>query len=304
MRTRRRRAPTGDGLDLLLDTVCNTFGGVVFIAILMAILLESSTPHPHEPTDSSEVAREQLLLELQSTTHQLAELKAAVNSQQALISQFSTAELREKIEQRNRLQSQRDSSQEELDRQQAGNRQQQMKLTQQQQSLVEMRQSKEAARTRQQELEKQIRQEQLRRRRQVRMPVIRSGDRRREVGLILRYGRMYVWHRWSADGDRLGLNADDFIVVGEESDGLVTTPKPTGGIALDDRPETATQIQQRLRIFRPEDFVMAVIVRPDSYGHFRHLREVLKTAGFQYRLMPMSKDSAVRDRGGSGGQVQ
>jgi hypothetical protein len=41
---RRRPAPT-DSLDLLLDTMCNTFGGIILIAILVA-LLARQTPSP------------------------------------------------------------------------------------------------------------------------------------------------------------------------------------------------------------------------------------------------------------------
>ena len=34
----RKAAPVGDSLDLLLDTICNTFGGILFIAMLVVIL--------------------------------------------------------------------------------------------------------------------------------------------------------------------------------------------------------------------------------------------------------------------------
>lgn len=37
---RRRRKPQGDSLDLLLDTMCNAFGGIVLIAILVAMLIQ------------------------------------------------------------------------------------------------------------------------------------------------------------------------------------------------------------------------------------------------------------------------
>ena len=52
MRTTRRRDSEGsDGLELLLDTICNVFGGIVFIAILVALLTSAR---------NSDVRREQL----------------------------------------------------------------------------------------------------------------------------------------------------------------------------------------------------------------------------------------------------
>ena len=62
---------------------------------------------------------------------------------------------------------------------------------------------------------------------EVRMPVVRSSPKQ-EIGLILCYGRLYVWHKYGTGNERLGLNTDDFVVVSEETDGLVTRPKPNG----------------------------------------------------------------------------
>ena len=38
----RKSSASSDSLDLLLDTICNTFGGVLFIAMLVIILLNIS----------------------------------------------------------------------------------------------------------------------------------------------------------------------------------------------------------------------------------------------------------------------
>lgn len=38
---KRRESSSGDSFDLFLDTVCNAFGGIVFIAILVAILVQT-----------------------------------------------------------------------------------------------------------------------------------------------------------------------------------------------------------------------------------------------------------------------
>jgi len=41
---RRNNKPTDDSsLELLLDTICNTFGGIVLISILVALLMQTET---------------------------------------------------------------------------------------------------------------------------------------------------------------------------------------------------------------------------------------------------------------------
>lgn len=305
MKLRRRRHGTtsSDGLDLLLDTVCNTFGGVVFIAILMVMMLESTTARPVEQSESPEVAQ-QLALELQAARHERDELQASLATQQELIDEFSTATLRDRIAQRDQLRQQRDAQQAEVTRQQQSNQRQEDDLTRRQEDQAELARQLARARNRARELEEQIEREQQSRQQSVDTPVSRIAGGRPEVGLILRYGRMYVWHRWAPDGRRLGLNTDDFVVVGREGDEVVTAPRPGGGIKLNDQPQTAAAIRQRLRGFAPQEFVMTLIVRPDSYRECRCLRSVLKAMGFRIRLILMDSNSPVKDRGGSDSRVQ
>ena len=46
----RRRTRKQDSLELLLDTICNTFGGVLFIAILVVMLLQQTGGAPAIPS--------------------------------------------------------------------------------------------------------------------------------------------------------------------------------------------------------------------------------------------------------------
>lgn len=73
---RRRRAEDHDALDLLLDAISNVFGGILFIALAVVILLQFTVPRPNEaepdtpaspPASTLEAARmDQLLAALES----------------------------------------------------------------------------------------------------------------------------------------------------------------------------------------------------------------------------------------------
>ena len=127
---------------------------------------------------------------------------------------------------------------------------------------------------------------------------------KREIGLILRYGRLFVWHRYGAGNERLGLNTDEFVVVAEEDDSLVTRPIPTKGIPLDDSNASREAIRRTLSRFDAKSCCLAVIVRPDSYGVFKQVRDQAIALKFDYRLLPTEADSPIADRGGTGGKVQ
>ena len=63
---------SAESLELLLDTVTNTFGGILFLALLVAILLQKTSPSP-----SADDSNESQVEPLSSTAH--AELDVRVN---------------------------------------------------------------------------------------------------------------------------------------------------------------------------------------------------------------------------------
>src|SRR5690606_4804752 len=113
------------------------------------------------------------------------------------------------------------------------------------------------------------------RRREAALPVVRAASGKSEIGLVVRYGRMYVWHKYGPYGIRQGLNLDEFVVVGEEGGALVTHPKPTAGIVLDGSEEMRRAIRARLSRFSPAEYYITAVVRPDSFGQFAFLRDAL-----------------------------
>ena len=107
---------------------------------------------------------------------------------------------------------------------------------------------------------------------------------------LLRYGRLYVWHKYDSHGDRLGLNTDDFVVVEEKSSGLVTHPKPFGGVFLDESPESQDAVRRVLLLhFDPKSSYLVFVARPDTYSAFHHVRDRAIELGFwniDSRLLP------------------
>lgn len=80
-----RSKPGTGSLDMLLDTMCNTFGGVCFIALMVAIL--SALMPAGKETDGTETVTEQMLVdqEIERLVRRRDELKAAVQIQRSFV---------------------------------------------------------------------------------------------------------------------------------------------------------------------------------------------------------------------------
>ena len=98
----RRRASRQDSLELLLDTICNTFGGVLFIAILVVLLLQQTGGSPDVPSSvvASPVELQSLVIRMEAVAADLTRRQQNRDSQQAIVQKFATEAIREQIVQR------------------------------------------------------------------------------------------------------------------------------------------------------------------------------------------------------------
>jgi hypothetical protein len=304
----RRHSARQDSLELLLDTICNTFGGVLFIAILVVLLLQQAGSGPaHETAVTvplSPVELQDLTLRMESAADELARLRQNRDSQNTVIQNFAPEAIRQLLAARDAAALRQESLQTVVDQLLLSN----TELVTQIETLAAeneaTREELDAARARFLAAESKLEEARQARVQVARLPVLRSAFGKQEIGIILRYGRLYVWHKYGPDQVRLGLNTDEFIVVSEDGDGLVTRPKPTAGVVLDETPASQAAVKRVLQRFNPRTSYLVVIARPDSYGEFQFVRDRAIEMGMEYRLMPTGKNDAISDRGGRGGKVQ
>ncbi len=302
----RRRSVRQDSLELLLDTICNTFGGVLFIAILVVLLLQQAGGGNVEPL-IAEIAEDELMAQSQHLTsliNELTRLRANSESQLATVSRFASDETQELIAQKKDLESQRDRLQAQVDALLLENAKRAADVGKIEADNREVQKNLEKAKSAKRDAETQLDADRKTRVTEARLPQVRSKDFKREIGFIVQYDRLYLWHEYDSVNDRVGLNTRDFVIVGEESGGLVTTPKPSGGIPLDESEFSKSAVRRLLRQFDPSRCYLSPIVRPDSFDSFQYFRDQALELGFNYRLMPVAPGSAVYDRGGLGTGVQ
>ena len=248
----RRRYQRQDSLELLLDTICNTFGGVLFIAILVVLLLQQSGGIPKNDSTPAQVSPVELQLlanRMESVAADLTRLRNNRDSQLAVVKDFAPETIREQIVRRHEVTAKQENLQVAIDKLLADAAVLAGRVEQLDATNDSARTDLERALERLKQAQLKLDSERQARVQEVRMPVIRSVAGKQEIGLVVRYGRVYVWHRYGPGYQRLGLNTDDFVILTEEDGGLATRPKPTGGVVLTGGNGSQMAVRQTLRRF-------------------------------------------------------
>ena len=304
----RRRQPDASSLELLLDTICNTFGGVLFIAIMVVLLLRQagdSTASPSaESTPQSPLEIQTMANHYEEIAGELARLQQNRNSQDDVVRTFAPEATQLLFVRRNEVTRQQESLRAEIDRMIASIASMAAHVDELEVENQGIKQTLAETKSRYEAQVAQLDEDRKKRVENIRMPVVRNGREKPEIGLVMHYGRLYVWRTYGYGAVPTGLNLKDFVVTGEEKGGLVVEPNPLAGISVNESEQSRTDVRRVLSPFDPKECYLVIIVRPDSYGAFKHLRDQAVEMGFEYRLMPAYFDVPIYSRGGRGGQVQ
>ncbi len=301
--TRRRKAPA-DSLDLLLDTICNTFGGILFIALLVVLLLQvSGTPQAAMSTTEMLQASE-LQHQQQTLTELKSRLQSTLEQQRPTLDSLSDRDADVTLTQYQVEETQLESLKAKIT---AIQRRQLELKNEDERRLEEIKQLERNLKTFQSEID-EARKTQARqrdsRRKTLDLPAVRDPGIRSQVTVILQFHRFYLWHRYSSDGSREGLNTDNFLILGEEGPGIQTSPNPAAGVPLDGSESSKQRLIQQLSRFNRSRHYLMVVVRPDSYGDFEQVRTAATALQLEYDLRPSTVDDVWLDRGGTKGLVQ
>ena len=254
--TRKHESVEGS-LDLLLDTITNTFGSVLFITMLVAILLRTAgiLDEHREPASKTEQARaEARIIELtadcerlrvkidsmpppdptvalieaeigsimQDTARVLAEdaavaAEAAADQERAADLTRKLAEVREKIDRLRPL----------VDEQAKRLRHAEERAAELARAAIELDRPVDPTRI------TQI----------ARLPEL-AASKKEQFGIYMRYGRIYVMHEWGPAGERLGPNTQHFVITSRIDGRQSAQARPDAGFIADGA--TSTQMLRNI----------------------------------------------------------
>lgn len=281
-------------LELLLDTICNSFGGILFLTILMALLLKVSSPKV-TMTEVGQAAQHELLqqeTQLKEGLATLDSLRETLSVQGKTYDRLVDPEVAEKYRELQVQEKLRDDLKRnifELGRKNATARVALDQVGEQREKIKsEGARLAEEVQNRRRELEETVRQQT-----KTIHPSRTRSTSKINIALVLRYDRLYVV--FNEDRGRLlrSLNHDDFLLV-ENEDGVdIATPKPYQGIPIEAGPQLRSTVARILSGRSSDTYYIDLAVWEDSFDSFAPLRDAFVDAGYEYRVVPFEPEEVL-----------
>jgi len=285
----KRRTRDSDSLELLLDTICNMFGGLVFIAMLLAVLTGAKSDSI--VSQAGAVSPSQLLrlrTDLEVLESRVTGLEAAAaDAEAAAAIPESGADL---TLLRERLGGDIDGARFRL-----GESQARLKLLQDRDrdlndkvrdGEIRLRELEASAKALLDEisLEKQSRVA------TARLPVTRTTNKI-PWHLILRNQRVY--EVYAKDGEDLRFNNRDVVGRPLSERRQLVTPKESGGFVTGPDLTRHPRWRQLVTSREPGQYFLYLMVYRDSFDTFRAVRDAALRSGFEYEVVLVADDEEI-----------
>ncbi|MDR1494252.1 MAG: hypothetical protein LBT05_16270 [Planctomycetaceae bacterium] len=295
---RRKKNPQGS-LELFLDVVCNTFGGILFIAILVAVLTRmikhGETEKPIVDTVPSDIVLasqnrlEQLLAEQEQLQKMNAVFYDSASDKSELLQEIFDLEkqrgelLKQKTQQTATVV---DNVKTIADAENLWN-----------QTLRELEELRKQYQTQQRIFFETAVKDKIQ---EIRLPRMKDSYKRK-VALIVQGDKLFFWHKTLPNGISGGLNEEQFTAF-DNGSSIETYPKPWTGFDYA-KPSDARTLAS-LKKFNSSQVAFDVVLFQDSYDSFHLLRKIFVQNNFEYSLFLGSRGNRISDRGGTSKPVQ
>ena len=295
----RNNAPDESSLETLLDTVCNTLGVVVFIAMLLVLQINEARPTADEKPASEDASAELIeqQQQLEETRQRIEQLQAAEAQQKRVTARFANFESQQvanRLRQQTRDQTKQVQVKQNLmssiaTAQQAAN-QAAEQLTRQTQTLEELRPQVAA-------IEQVLKNEIQIRSRTAKFPEGRQSTRE-TFSFLLKGGILYRVH---LAAPYKTFNSKE---VQKLNSGTVEYLEPVmgSGLRINVQTPNITEIVKRLNGYSKNDHVLRIFFWPDSFAEFQVLRDALVQESFHYSPEPVPEKTQIIT-GGQGAPI-
>ncbi|GEM_PF-487733 len=284
--SRRQMISTDDSLELLLDTICNTFGAVIFISMLASILAQNSSPDSASPQETEAAVQETYLRqrELSDLRRRQQTLESQLAQQEELIKRFSSEEsvslaiqIHQDSQSQARMSAQKMDTTDTIVRSERERLQLEQAMQEQLARLKEAQQQQAEAANDLRDLESDS----------GHTAEVRRVHETTKTGFTfaLDNGRLYSIHT-SEDKNpndmNLMLNRDDCEVLDLAG---VTTIRPlkTAGLPIRGNASAQKDAKSKLAVVGKQ-FVVRLFVAKDSFGEFLPVKEAMTELGLEYAL--------------------
>lgn len=299
---RRRQSGDNDSLDMLLDTITNAFGGIVLLALLVALQVGRVAPERQSASPAAQddhADRQRLAMEL-------ADLEQSIESKRRRLGLFEQPGIADLI-------SQLQAEEKEVVRLSARLRE----LEQQSAGMVEATnrtgRERDEIQAQSRELQEQIAgttekivRERAARSRNMETPRERSTSRQM-AGVFLKGNEMFVLNR-NAGAGQFECNRDHFEACPDRRQADVVLSLPAGawrarqgrGVPLDN----VEGVREQLSRIPSGRVYVALVVWPDSFDHFQNVRDACVQLGLEHKVLPIQAGPVFEGPSAGGATAQ
>ncbi|MBU6173951.1 MAG: hypothetical protein KGQ60_09115 [Planctomycetes bacterium] len=299
----RRKRSEVSSLDLLLDAICNAFGGIMFISISISILIQTRGNEPEIPDRSdglSEAEALQKQTQLSELQFKIETFSQSIADRERLLVNEDTAEVSE-------LQAKRDEIRKQLENMQ---KVQQSLLGESIKKNQEIRETEKEVKTLEMLL-KEARIAVSERSREVddALDAVETNTTLPKVyntlkgNLIfaMRFGKLYLLSDLTR-GNANGINTKHVTGTSTSSGVRVTLRQDAGWVM--DTAEASNDLQNLIRSHPRATTYFTTAVWPDSFEEFLKWKEILVQEGYDYDLIPIDDLESLEIVPGSSATVQ
>lgn len=292
------RRPATEGaegsMEMLLDTITNAFGGILFLGLLIALLLRLSGRENPQAIPDALLQSEVISLEnqLENRLQVLSSSLRSQDEQRQLWEQLGRNQLLDSHRELMSLRSQFQNLQVEVAEQvrvRADIQKSVNSVLQQIENLdTQIRETERELIIKQAELALELQKHTQ----QSRLPKTHLSSKN-EIEIILRYGKVFVPYQYDPRTAQRRFNDRDFLIIESESDSLRITPKPYAGKLVATDASFVGDLSRILAGRGSGQWDIVICVWEDSFKQFLSVKNAMVELGFEYRLIPLSNGELI-----------
>ncbi|MEO2048100.1 MAG: hypothetical protein ABGX16_16215 [Pirellulales bacterium] len=287
--SRHRRQVYDDGLGLFLDTICNAFGGIIFISILLALVVQV-TVSEDQPIDSQAVQRaSDQLDELKREIQRLERIEAQLTGMSTHGVDQDLKNLEDEYEKRSRIVQQQEETRRMLRQTLTAHRQ---GLSKAEAALISLADRVRETTDQVRRTTMQLDEERRKRRLEVNLPKTRRSTKKR-ILFALAFDRLYTVYKDPVTEDE--LDAEQLKLISTVS----FVPNPDRGKPMDGNEWKSTLVEILDKV-TPDTHAVRLVVWADSFDSWKKVRKEFVDRGFDYSLLLLDDKEVVSF--GRGGQ--
>jgi hypothetical protein len=287
----RRVSQPDDSLELLLDTICNTFGGIVFMALLVSVLIgqRSNEVSTQSVDDSQQAEMQRLMAELTNQNQNFIQLQSTSDLLDKISKSVDDPKMKSLIVQKERLENAVERLQSQVSANLVEVSKDQSDVNKRANHLSELKKMLDAARAELNKLKSDLEQSEKANSRVFGFPIVHSTSKM-QISVAIKNNRYCFLDKITATGTT--EDPEQVSISENKIGGRILTPRFENGLILNQN--NLKPLNDRIGQISPSEYIVSLFVWDDSIKAFQELTDILVARRIRYEIVVMTDGDLIR----------